>query len=70
VEISNSAVLIIQGLLTVVIWFVKQTLNEILTEVRKTNGRLVAVETSLQGHFKLDDMRFDELEKRLDRGKK
>ena len=72
-EFSNGEVLLIQtilglmtGILAVLAWVGKQ----ILTEVRKTNGRLTAVEVTLLTHDRMDTVRFDELEKRLDREKK
>lgn len=69
-EISNGAILLLQsilglmaGILGALAWLAKQ----ILSEVRRTNGRLTAVEIHLKEHFKLDDVRFSELRERLER---
>ena len=65
---------IMNGLLLVILWFSKRTLNSIeekqdetLQEVKTTNGRVTRLEIGLLEHNKLDDARFSSLEKRLDR---
>jgi hypothetical protein len=65
--ISNEVLIIIQALLAVIGWFVKRDLTTILREVRKTNGNVIRLDQSLKDHDKLDDERFDNLEKRLDK---
>ncbi len=72
-EFSNGIVIIIQVLITVAGWLGKRSIDrieidqkEILIQVKSTNGRLIAVETTLKDHDKMDTHRFDELERRLD----
>ena len=66
-EISNGAILIIQTIIGIILALLAWIGKQILAEVRKTNGRLTAVEITLKEHDKMDTMRFDELEKRMDR---
>lgn len=72
--ISNDALLVIQFLLAIVAWLGKRTLDRIektqasvLIEMRTTNGKVIRLEQAIQDHNELDETRFDELEKRLDR---
>lgn len=65
---------IMNALLLVIVWFSKKTLNSIekkqddtLAEVKATNGRVTRLEIGLTEHNRLDDVRFHDLEKRLDR---
>lgn len=67
-------VLGIQILLALVGWLGKRALDRIertqadlMEEVRVTNGTVIRVEQKLDDHDRLDEQRFDELEKRLDR---
>lgn len=72
--ISNDGLLVIQFLLAIVAWLGKRTLDriektqaDVLIEVRTTNGKVIRLEQAIQDHNELDETRFDELEKRLDR---
>lgn len=72
--ISNDALLVIQFLLAIVAWLGKRTLDRIektqasvLIEMRTTNGKVIRLEQAIKDHDRLDESRFDELEKRMDR---
>ena len=72
--LSNDVVLAVQILLALVAWLGKRTLDrieksqrELVREVQITNGTVIRVEQKLTDHDRLDEQRFDELEKRLDR---
>jgi len=65
---------IMQILLGLAAWLGKRTLDrieesqgQIVREVQITNGAVIRVEQKIIDHDRLDEQRFDELEKRLDR---
>ena len=64
----------VQILVALVLWFSKRTLNsiekkqdEMLKEVKATNGRVTKLETQIVEHNIRDDDRFATLHHRLDR---
>ena len=55
-------------------WFAKSTLADlkktllaVLNEVRKTNGNVIRLDQAITDHDRLDDQRFEALEKQLDK---
>ena len=67
--LSNEVLIVgvIQGLLLVIGWFLKRDLTTILYEVRKTNGNVIRLDQAITDHDRLDDQRFEALEKQLDK---
>jgi hypothetical protein len=73
-EIRTELVLLVQVLFGVIAWLGKRTLDrieasqvEVLKEVQVTNGTVIRLEQAITDHDRLDDQRFGNLEKRIDK---